>query len=205
MTFSESSASTSTGSAHAVTDAGAAVMDQATRTAEAQASRTMMSVADSLSGVASSVRDASRSMREQQPQLADFAETAPEQADRAATYLREHDAADVLAATQEFGRRQPAVVIAGGLVLGLVAGRLLRTSAGPNRNGNGYSSTRSGMDESRYLSGRSNQASTWYGQGSEWTDSTARTARAGVSDLDAPAYADEPSQYGTSEEASGRA
>jgi hypothetical protein len=109
--------------------AAGGLAEQAVRTAEAQASTTMTRAGETLSQFAGSIRDAGSGMRESQPDIAGFVDTAAERVEEAAVYLREHDARDVLDRLQVEARRQPALVIGGGLVLGLLAGRFLRSGA----------------------------------------------------------------------------
>jgi hypothetical protein len=109
--------------------AASGLIDQATRTAEAQASTTMTRAGDALESVARAIRTVSEDLRENQPQIAGFADTAAEQVDSAATYLRERQAGEALQNIQEMARRQPVVVVGGGLMLGLLVGRLLRSGA----------------------------------------------------------------------------
>jgi hypothetical protein len=103
------------------------LIDQATRTAEAQASTTMTRVGETLQGVATAIRDSSMELRESQPDVANLIGTAAERVEQAGVYLRDHGAADVVEQVQQAARRQPAMVIGGGLVAGLVLGRLLRS------------------------------------------------------------------------------
>jgi hypothetical protein len=71
-------------------------------------------------GFASDVRTVGESLREQgKDQPAKLAELAADGAERVGSYLKESDA----------DRRQPWAVIAGGVVLGLVAARFLKASA----------------------------------------------------------------------------
>ena len=81
-------------------------------------------------GLASDARAVSASLREQgKDQPARLAEQAAERADRLGTYLKESDADRILGDVEDFGRRQPWAVIAGGLALGLVASRFLKASS----------------------------------------------------------------------------
>ncbi len=132
-------------------DAAGGVASEAGRVAETRASETMTKVGDTLEQVAQAVREAGSGMREQQPQIAGFADTAAEQVERASQYLREHDAREALDTAQDFARRQPIAVVAGGLVLGLAVGRLLRTAGTAGRGGQGSSQFQSyGLSGSSY-------------------------------------------------------
>jgi hypothetical protein len=81
-------------------------------------------------GIASDVRAVSESLREQgKDQPAKLAEQAADRAERLGSYLKESDADRILGDVEDFGRRQPWAVIAGGLALGLVASRFLKASS----------------------------------------------------------------------------
>ena len=81
-------------------------------------------------GVASDVRTVSESLREQgKDQPAKLAEQAADRAERLGSYLKESDADRILGDVEDFGRRQPWAVIAGGVALGLVASRFLKASS----------------------------------------------------------------------------
>jgi hypothetical protein len=60
---------------------------------------------------------------------ANVAEQVADRIDRAADYLRDSDADRILSDVEDFGRRQPWAVLAGGLVVGLAAARFLKASS----------------------------------------------------------------------------
>jgi ElaB/YqjD/DUF883 family membrane-anchored ribosome-binding protein len=81
-------------------------------------------------GVVSDVRAVSDSLRQQgKDQPAKLAEQAADRAERLGSYLKESDADRILGDVEDFGRRQPWAVIAGGVALGLVASRFLKASS----------------------------------------------------------------------------
>jgi len=85
---------------------------------------------DRVGGFASDVRSVSEQLREQgNDQPAKLAEQAADRADRVGRYLKESDADRILSDVEDFGRRQPWAVIAGGVALGLVASRFLKASS----------------------------------------------------------------------------
>jgi ElaB/YqjD/DUF883 family membrane-anchored ribosome-binding protein len=148
-----------------IKEAAGGVASEAGRAAETRASETMTKLGDTLEQVAQAVRDAGSGMREQQPQVANVADTAASQVEKASQYLRQHDAREALEAAQDFARRQPLVVAGGGLALGLVVGRLLKTAGsagGTSSRGfsGGYGAYGSGYD--RY-SGESYAGGTYGG------------------------------------------
>lgn len=59
---------------------------------------------------------------------AKVADEAAERIERFAAYLRETDTATILADARDLGRRQPAVIVAGAAVVGILAGRLMKAT-----------------------------------------------------------------------------
>lgn len=81
-------------------------------------------------GFASDVRSVGDGLREQgKDQPAKLAEQAADRAERLGDYLQSSDADRILGDIEDFGRRQPWAVIAGGMALGLVASRFLKASS----------------------------------------------------------------------------
>jgi hypothetical protein len=81
-------------------------------------------------GYASDVRSVGEQLRQQgKDQPAKLAEQAADRAERLGSYLKESDADRILGDIEDFGRRQPWAVIAGGVALGLIASRLLKASS----------------------------------------------------------------------------
>jgi len=103
------------------------------------------------SGLASDVRTISQQLREQgKDQPAQLADKAAERAERLGNYLQQSDADRILGDVEDFGRRQPWAVIAGGLAVGLLASRFLKASS-TNR----YEQRSSSYQSSRQLPARS--------------------------------------------------
>ena len=81
-------------------------------------------------GFASDVRSVGQQLREQgKDQPAKLADQAADRAERLGGYLTDNDADRILGDIEDFGRRQPWVVIGGGIALGLVASRFLKASS----------------------------------------------------------------------------
>jgi hypothetical protein len=143
--------------------------NEAVQTVEATAARGMSQTGEVLHQVANAVRESSTGLETDQPQIARVMTTAAEKLDEAATFISEREPRELLDAAQDTARRQPALVIGGGLLAGIVLGRVLRSA---NTSGAGDSTSR-----------------TWYGEGySGRHDSTGRP----MSDQVGPA-----SGYGT--------
>jgi hypothetical protein len=85
---------------------------------------------DRVGGFASDVRSVGDQLRQQgKDQPAKLADQAADRAERLGGYLRDSDADRILGDIEDFGRRQPWAVIAGGVVLGLAASRFLKASS----------------------------------------------------------------------------
>src|SRR3954468_826976 len=149
-------------------EAASGIADQATRTAEAQATNTMSKAGDALQQIAQAIRDGSQQLREQRPEFAGVADTAAQKVDEASTYLKEHDAGEVASYVQDWARRQPAMVVVGGLGLGLLVGRFLRSGSSGSQFGGSYNQSYG----SGYTAGR-NYADTYSGTGASGYDAAA--------------------------------
>jgi len=183
----------SEGGAERLTDAAGDIAQQATSVAEQRASSTMSQVGDSLQQVARVVRDAGENLRNDQPQVASFADTAAQQVERAGQYLRERDAREVLDGVQDFARRQPAVVVGAGLALGLLVGRALKSANGSNGgtsvaeqfggqwNGESRYGAPAGYAGEAYGASRSYEASGGHGTSGDYSSSAAELSREGES------------------------
>ena len=85
---------------------------------------------EQVSSTASDIRSVAESLRTQgQDKPAQLAEQAAQRAERLGSYLTESDADRILSDVEDFARRQPWAVVAGGLFLGFAASRLLKASS----------------------------------------------------------------------------
>src|SRR5215216_5721151 len=83
-----------------------------------------------VSGFASDVRSVGEQLREQgKDQPAKLADQAADRAERLGDYLKQSDADRILGDVEDFGRRRPWAVIAGGAAIGFVASRFLKASS----------------------------------------------------------------------------
>lgn len=105
------------------------LVDQAQQVATTQAKSQMTRAADTLETVASSIRQSTSSMREQQPQIATVADQAAARVDDASRYLREHDLNDVVRVAEDYARREPLMFLGAAFAIGFVAARFLRSAA----------------------------------------------------------------------------
>lgn len=103
------------------------VGEQAKSTVEARKS----DVAHELGSVADVVRQTSYEAGiGTSPAIVDYGQRIADQIEGISSYLDAHGVEDILWDVQDFGRRQPAVYLGGAFMLGLIAGRFLRSSAG---------------------------------------------------------------------------
>lgn len=119
--------------------------------------------ADQFGTVADALRRTTEHLRgEDQQRIAGLTETVARQVDQVANYLRSKDAQAMRADIENLARRQPALVLGGALVLGLIGARFLKSSQRDRRGlnygrepqysypGNSFSSGRS--ETERHLS-----------------------------------------------------
>jgi hypothetical protein len=83
-----------------------------------------------VSSTAQDVRSVGEELRKQgKDQPARLADQAADRAERLGGYLKESDADRILRDIEDFGRRQPWAVAAGGLALGFLGSRFLKASS----------------------------------------------------------------------------
>lgn len=82
-----------------------------------------------LSGLAEAVRQTGQTLRDQDKDgIAHYAERAAEQIDRVVQFVDSRDVSELLHETEMFARRHPEAFLGGAFMLGLVAGRFLKSS-----------------------------------------------------------------------------
>jgi hypothetical protein len=85
---------------------------------------------EKISGTAHDLRSVSEELRNQGKDApAKFADRGAEQIEKIGSYLSESDGDKLLSDVEDFGRRQPLAVLAGGLVVGMAAARFLKASS----------------------------------------------------------------------------
>jgi hypothetical protein len=85
---------------------------------------------EQVSNTASDIRSVADQLREQgKDQPAKLAEQAAQRAETLGNYLQRSDGDTILQDLEDFGRRQPWAVIAGGVALGFAASRFLKASS----------------------------------------------------------------------------
>jgi hypothetical protein len=109
------------------------VVSQVQQQANSQLNRQKETTASELSTVVNAVRRFGETLNnEGNGPIARFAaqygDKAANSLDRAARYLREQDPKQLLNDVQDFGRRQPALLIGGAFLLGFAGARIIKTS-----------------------------------------------------------------------------
>jgi hypothetical protein len=103
---------------------------QATERAQEVAGQRSTEAGQQVSTAAGDLRSVSEELRKQGKDTpARLAEQAADRTERLGSYLSESDADRILGDVEDFARRQPWAVVAGGLVLGFAASRLLKASS----------------------------------------------------------------------------
>jgi hypothetical protein len=114
---------------HATQSAGQ-LAGRATDIGIQQADRGREMAAEGIDKVARTVRRVSTDMQADQPQIANAALTAADQAEKVAQYLRETDARQMISNVEDLARRQPLLFLGGAFVLGVVASRFVKAAGG---------------------------------------------------------------------------
>jgi hypothetical protein len=128
-----------------------------------QADKGREAAADGVSKVAETIRRVSLDMQTDQPQIASAAETAADQADRIANYLRTTDAREMLSTVENAARRTPLLFLGGAFVLGVAASRIFKAAGGSSTTQGQGTSQRGYGNGSRHASDTT---------GRDWLDSS---------------------------------
>jgi hypothetical protein len=103
---------------------------QARERVRAQVDQRSTEAGERVRSAAGDVRSVAGELRKQGKDApARYAEQAADRADRLGGYLRDSDGDQILRDVEGFARRKPWAVMAGGLVLGFTASRLLKASS----------------------------------------------------------------------------
>ena len=156
------------------------VVDQAKNTLQQAKDRAGSSLgeskgqfADQIGAVAEALRRTTEHLRsEDQNRIAGLTETLARQVDQVSNYLRTKNAAAMRNDLENVARRQPAVMIGGALVLGLIGARFLKSSE--RRRARRWTDERGWSGERRYDSER------WSGRGSDYGYGRSRLEETGT-------------------------
>jgi hypothetical protein len=165
-------------STHPLAETGREAGQRAThlveRTAEIgikQADRGLAQAASGVESVADHIRRVSADMEGEQPQVAEFALTAADQAEALAGYLREHDVRQIIGGVESFARRQPLLFLGGAFLLGMAASRFIKAAA-VDRPAPVYASGYSTVDYGTPTNRRSGRSGDWPATGPGTSEGT---------------------------------
>jgi gas vesicle protein len=103
---------------------------QAKSRAREQIDQRSTQAGEQVSTTAGDIRSVSETLREQgKDQPARIADQAADRIEQVGSYLQESDADRILSDVEDFARRQPWAVVAGGFVLGMAAARFMKASS----------------------------------------------------------------------------
>jgi hypothetical protein len=105
-----------------------AVVDQANEVRD-KAQSMKDHTSERIRGVATQLQNASETLRDDDPLVADFAERASRGVESIAQYVSSASAQTLVRDSEQLARRQPALFFGGAFLLGLAAGRFLKSSA----------------------------------------------------------------------------
>src|SRR4051812_21650619 len=112
-----------------VVDQAKNTFQQARERAGSSLGESKSQLADQIGGVAEALRRTTENLRsEDQARIAGLTDTLARQVDQVSNYLRSKDARAMRNDLENIARRQPAVMIGGALVLGLIGARFLKSS-----------------------------------------------------------------------------
>jgi sirohydrochlorin ferrochelatase len=112
-----------------VVDQAKNTFQQARERASSSLGESKSQIAEQLGTVADALRRTTEHLRsEDQARIAGLTETVARQVDQMANYLRTKDAQAMKQDLENLARRQPAVLLGGALVLGLIGARFLKSS-----------------------------------------------------------------------------
>jgi ElaB/YqjD/DUF883 family membrane-anchored ribosome-binding protein len=122
--------SAQSGAPEQVKDKAQEVAGEARRTLRSQVDERSRMAGERVRGQASDLRTVSDQLREQgKDGPAKLTQQAADRTEQLGSYLEESDADRILADVEEFARRKPWAIVAGGLAAGFVASRFLKASS----------------------------------------------------------------------------
>ena len=99
-------------------------------------------MADRIRRLGSALHSASDNLRQEDSAIARYGDMASKTIERAANYVGSADLKTTVRDMESFARRQPALFFGRAFLLGLAAGRFLRSSARRSEEGEGFASSR---------------------------------------------------------------
>ena len=109
------------------------MLNQAKERASSMAQEQKQSAAQHIGRYGSALRDSARSVEQEDPNVAYYANRAAESIERVADYVRSTDLAGLQRDAEDIARRHPALFMGGMLLAGIVVGGLVKASAATAR------------------------------------------------------------------------
>jgi len=109
------------------------MLNQAKESASSMAREQKQSAAEHIGRYGTALRDSARSVEQEDPNVAYFANRAAESIEKVADYIRSTDLEGLRRDAEDLARRNPAWFMGGMLVAGLVVGGLLKATAATMR------------------------------------------------------------------------
>lgn len=129
------------------------IVNQVQKHAGSQVNQQKESAAAELSNVANAVRQVGETLSRQENgtlshYAAEYSDKAAEKIEQFARYVREQDPKRLLDDVQNFGRRQPALLIGGAFILGLAGARLIKSTVNTATQQSSFNQNRSATKQS---------------------------------------------------------
>jgi hypothetical protein len=140
-------ANTATEAASQAQDRAREAAGQARGRMRDEVDRRSTEIGDRVGGTAGDARSVAEELRNQGKDApARYVEQAADRAERLGGYLRDSDSDRIITDVEDFARRNPWAIAAGGLALGFAASRMLKASSGQRyrsslERGNGFAGT----------------------------------------------------------------
>lgn len=128
----------------------AGVFDQAKEKVSHLAEEQRETMAHRIGSYSSAIRDSAKSIENDDPNIAHYANEAADRIERVANYVREVDVSSLRRDAESLARRHPAVFMGGMFVAGLVLGNLVKASAQAATSDSGYDDGYAGEDDEMY-------------------------------------------------------
>jgi hypothetical protein len=145
---------------------------------------------DRIRGVATQLRGMSETFREDDPLIANVAERASQGVESVARYVSSATPQSVIRDTERLARRQPALFFGGAFLLGLAAGRFMRSSSPEGERGPANSGGRGERQQGWSNTERQDRASGFFS-----SSERSGTPRTGDDDLDRPFGSEGAQEY----------
>jgi hypothetical protein len=104
--------------------------ERATEQVQARFDATKTRAAESLSGMAQTLRDTTQHFAGQQDGIGRYISQAADRVDHIATYLQDRELNEIVGEVEDFARRQPVAFLGGAFALGVLGARFLKSSSG---------------------------------------------------------------------------